>query len=70
LLYDAILSLLELRHLLTHKLVKHLLFKTVWRDGEVEDGHLHGGLWRVVRVWQRSCHEELEVLVVGDGLVS
>ena len=70
LLHNDILTLLLVGHLLNDELVEHLLFETEWCNGEVEQGDLDLGLGGVVRVGQSRGHEELEVLVVRDLLVT
>ena len=70
LLHNDILTLLLIWHLLNDELVEHLLLETEGCDGEVEQGDLDLGLGGVVGVGQRRGHEELEVLVVGDLLVT
>lgn len=45
LLDDVVLLLLELWHLLRHKLIEHLLFKTEGCDSEVENRDFDSCLW-------------------------
>lgn len=70
LLHNVIFLLLELRHLESDEKVKHLLLEAERCNGEVENGHLDLSLWLVVRVRKGSCHEESEVLVILDRLVT
>ena len=61
---------MHLWHLEVHEKVEHLLFETIRRNREVENGHLDTGLWRVVWVWQGSGHEEFETERVLDDTLS
>jgi len=67
---DLVLFLLKVRHLHHDELVEHLFFEAVRGDGEVKNVDLHLGLRRVTGVRQVGHHEELEVIVVGNGLIS
>ena len=66
---DLNLLLLHLRVLESHYLGQHLLLEPRGCDCEVDDGHLHEYLGRVVGVGQRCCHEKLKALAVVQGLL-
>jgi len=66
LLHNSVLLLLEVGHLLHHKLIEHLLLQSLRRDSKVKNGDLNLGFGRVGRVRKSSGHEESEVMVVRD----
>jgi hypothetical protein len=55
---------------LHNKLVKHLLFQTCWGNSEVKNGDLNLSLRRVTGVRKVSGHEEFEVIVPRNDLVT
>ena len=68
---DTLLSVLILHSLLnSNNLIEHLIDETFWSDLEVKDGHLDTDLWAVVRRWHLCGDVELEVIVIGDDLIS
>lgn len=70
LLDDLLFLLLKFWHFLTDELVEHLFLETERCDGEVENGYLHRSLGRVVGVWKRCCHQELELGIVWNCLIT
>lgn len=67
---DLFLLLLEVGHLNRDELVKHLLFKTKRRNGKVEDANFDLGFRSVVWVGNRGRHEELEIVVPWNRLIT
>ena len=53
-----------------NKLIQHLLLETEGSDGEVEQSDLDLSFGRIVGIWESCCHEELEVLIIRDLLVT
>ena len=53
-----------------NELIQHLLLETEGSDGEVEQSDLDLSFGRIVGIRESCCHEELEVLIIRDLLVT
>mmetsp|Transcript_19418 Transcript_19418/g.41699 ORF Transcript_19418/g.41699 Transcript_19418/m.41699 type:complete len:233 (-) Transcript_19418:877-1575(-) len=54
----------EVRPLLLDDDIQQLILQPNLGDHEVEQGHFHSHLWKVMRISQLRCHEELELSLI------